>query len=221
MNFFNYDGSFFNILNRLTDLVILNVLWLVCCIPIVTAGASTTAMLYVTMKMVNDEDAYITRNFFKSFKENFRQSTTIWLIMLVLGCIIVGDYFILPNMMISDTLYSIAFAIFCLVSLLYGMILIYLFPLQAKLENKIKHTFKNALLLSIRHLPTSILLLVIMAVTVVAMYWTATVLPQLFFIWIVIGFSAIAYGCSFLYCRIFNLYIKKESKDQLEEGENL
>lgn len=219
MNFFNYDGPFFNVLNRLADLVILNVLWLLCCIPIVTIGASTTAMLYVTMKMVDDEDAYIAKNFFKSFKENFRQSTIIWLIMLVIGVMLVGDYFILPNMQISDALYSIAFSLFCLSALVYGMILMFLFPLQARLKNKIKHTFKNAILLSIRHLPTSILLLAIMVATLIAIYWTSSVIPQLFFVWILIAFSAIAYGCSFLYSRIFNLYITKNVEEQEQEKE--
>lgn len=218
MNFFNYEGPFFNVINRLADLVILNVLWLLCCLPIVTIGASTTAMFYVTMKIVNDEDAYIAKNFFKSFKENFRQSTIIWLIMLVIGIILIGDYYILPNMQLSDTLYNIAFSLFCLSALVYGMILMFLFPLQAKFKNKIKHTFKNAILLSIRHLPTSILLLAILILTLAAVFWSSSVIPQLFFVWILIAFSAIAFGCSFLYCRIFNMYITK-NVEELEEVE--
>ena len=77
-SFFNYEGPFFNVLNRLSDLVILNVLWFICCLPIVTIGASTTALYYVTIKIVNDEDAYVAKNFFKSFRQNFLQSTVIW-----------------------------------------------------------------------------------------------------------------------------------------------
>lgn len=216
MNLFNYEGPFFNTLNRLADLVILNVLWLLCCLPIITAGASTTALMYVTMKMANDEDASIAKNFFKSFRENFRQSTIIWLIMLVIGAVLVSDYFIMPIMNLSDSMYSIMFGLFCLMALVYLMILVYLFPLQAKLENKVKDTFKNAVLLSIRHLPTSLLLVAVVIMIPVAMFWMGITIPNLYFIWVVIAYSAIAYGCAFLYNRIFNIYIKKP--EQAQEG---
>lgn len=216
MNFFNYEGPFFNTLNRLADLVILNVLWLICCIPIVTAGASTTALMYVTMKMANDEDATIAKNFFKSFRENFRQSTIMWLIMLVIGAILVADYFIMPIMNLSESMYSIMFGLFCLMALVYLMVLVYLFPLQAKLENKIKDTFKNAILLSIRHLPTSILLVAVVIMIPLVMFWMGITIPNLYFIWVVIAYAAIAYGCAFLYNRIFNIYIKKP--EQTQEG---
>ena len=68
--FFNMDNKFFAFMGRIADLCILNIICLVCCIPIVTAGASITAMYYVTLKMVRNEEAYIVRSFFKSFKDN-------------------------------------------------------------------------------------------------------------------------------------------------------
>ena len=70
--FFNMDNKFFTFMGRIADLCILNIICLVCCIPIVTAGASITAMYYVTLKMVRNEEAYIVRSFFKSFKDNFK-----------------------------------------------------------------------------------------------------------------------------------------------------
>ena len=72
-SFFDLDNPFIQFLNRLTDVVILNVICLICCIPIVTIGTSITALNYVTMKMARNEEGYIVRDFFKSFRENFRQ----------------------------------------------------------------------------------------------------------------------------------------------------
>ncbi len=206
-SFFSYEGPFFNVLNRLSDLVILNVLWFICCLPIVTIGASTTALYYVTIKIVNDEDAYIAKNFFKSFRQNFLQSTIIWIIMALFGSMIVWDFFLLPNAISPDSsLYTGAFSILCFVSFLTLLVLVWVFPLQARLENKIRHTFKNAFLLGFRHLPTTLLLIAIL----IACVWIASTILVLSFIWVMIATSSVVYGCSFLVDRIFKLYIKPE-----------
>ena len=85
---FNYDNPVWRFIGKLGDLIILNILWMITSIPIVTIGASITALYYVTLKLVRDEDGYTIKSFFKSFKENFKQSTIIWLIMLVIGLLL-------------------------------------------------------------------------------------------------------------------------------------
>ena len=79
------DNKFFVFMGRVADLMILNILCIICCIPIITIGASVTAMYYVTLKMTRNEESYIVRSFFKSFKENFKQATVIWLVALADG----------------------------------------------------------------------------------------------------------------------------------------
>ena len=96
--FFNMDNKFFTFMGRIADLCILNIICLVCCIPIVTAGASITAMYYVTLKMVRNEEAYIVRSFFKSFKDNFKQATVINLIMIAVGVVLYLDLNVAKNM---------------------------------------------------------------------------------------------------------------------------
>ena len=86
--FFNMDNKFFVFMGRVADLILLNILCILCCIPIVTAGASITALYYVTLKMARDEESYIIRSFFRSFKQNFKQSTLIWILMLAAGVLI-------------------------------------------------------------------------------------------------------------------------------------
>ena len=88
---FDMNNKFFSFMSEVADLCILNIICVVCCIPVITAGASITAMYYVTLKMVRNEEAYIVRSFFKSFKQNFKQATIINLIMLLIGLILYVD----------------------------------------------------------------------------------------------------------------------------------
>mgnify|MGYP002554189598 CR=1 FL=1 len=78
---FNYDNRFWRFMGKLWDALVLNILWVVCCIPLVTVGAATTAVYYVALKLARDEEGYVISSFFKSFKENFRQATALWLVL--------------------------------------------------------------------------------------------------------------------------------------------
>ena len=82
MSFFSLDSKFSQIMGRVFDLMMLNIIFLIMCIPIVTIGANFTAMYYVTLKMIKNEETYIFRTYWKSFRENFKQATAIWLILL-------------------------------------------------------------------------------------------------------------------------------------------
>ena len=96
--FFNMDNKFFTVMGRVADLIMLNVVFLICCLPIVTIGASLTALHYVTLKMARNEESYIIKSFFKSFKQNFKQATIINLIMLAVGAVLYLDLNIVSNL---------------------------------------------------------------------------------------------------------------------------
>ena len=145
-------------MGKVADLIILNLICVLCCLPIVTIGPSLTALHYVTMKMVRNEESYIVKNFFKSFKENFKQATIINLIMLVVGIMLFLDINIVKRM--SGKLYSGLFVVFIAFLLLYMLVFLYIYPVLAKFYNTIKHTFINAFLMSIRHLPYTFVMLV-------------------------------------------------------------
>ena len=115
--FFSMDNKFFTFMNKVADLCILNIICLVCCIPIVTAGASITAMYYVTLKMVRNEEAYIVRSFFKSFKDNFKQATIINLIMIAVGAVLYLDLNVAKNMPGSaGQIFHVIFMAFVIIS---------------------------------------------------------------------------------------------------------
>ena len=97
-NLLNLDSPLMIFFSNLTDILILNVLCLLCCLPIVTIGPAITAMHYVTLKMARDEEGYVLKSFLKSFKENFKQSVIAWLGFLAVSIVFFVDYRLLKGM---------------------------------------------------------------------------------------------------------------------------
>lgn len=145
--FFNYDNPVWRFIGKLGDLVLLNLLWLVCCIPVFTAGAATTAVYYVTLKLVRDEDDSTIKSFFRSFIQNFKQATAIWLLILLAGSLVAFDlWFIMGGAAagMSGTLKTMLTAVFGGMTLILLFITTYVFPLQARFYNTVKRTLFNA-----------------------------------------------------------------------------
>ncbi|HIT90331.1 MAG TPA: DUF624 domain-containing protein [Candidatus Merdenecus merdavium] len=211
--FFNMDSKFFTFMTRVADLMLLNIVWILCCIPIVTIGAATTAMHYVTLKMVKNEEAYIVKSFFRSFKENFKQSTIIWLIMLALGIIFGADLAIMKYMT-TGIISILKYFIFALL-LIYLFVLIYVFPLQSKFVNTIKNTMKNALLMSIRHLPWTVLILIITFGPTLLMQFIPTLFTYGILVFFLVGFSLTAFINSFIFSKIFDQYVPEETDEEV------
>ena len=207
---FNFEGPVFSSLSRLADLFWLNLLFIVCCIPIVTIGAATTALYYVTLKMVKDEEGYITKSFFRSFKRNFAQATVIWALFLFVATILLFDFRIAGG---ADGMMSnvVVVAVFVMV-IIAAMVLTYVFPILSRFDNSVMNTVKNAFLISIRHLPYTILMIVIAIVPVVLIWFFPALL-----ILVLIMFSAVAYINSKFLSKIFVLYMPKEDP-AAEEG---
>ena len=95
---FSLDNPFFRFMGRVGDVMLLDLLWIIFSLPIVTIGASTTAMNYVMLKMVRDEEGYIWPSFWKSFKLNFKQATGMWMILLFGGMIFGLDLYFFYNL---------------------------------------------------------------------------------------------------------------------------
>lgn len=198
-------------MGRVADLIILNLLCILCCIPIVTAGASVTAMFYVTLKMVRNEESYIVKSFFKSFKQNFKQATIIHLIMLATALLLFLDIRIVNQL--EGTVGQVLHVIFIAFLMLYLMLFLYIYPILSKFYNSIKNTFVNAFLMAIRHLPYTILMLVISAVPVAILFIpNATVFSSVLMLFILLGFATVAYCNSYFFVKIFDNYIPKEEE---------
>ena len=204
-NFFSTDNILFRILGRIVDIFLLNLFWLICSIPIVTIGASTTALYYTAMKAIKLEEGYIAKRFFKSFKENFKQSTLLWLVCLLAGGVFGFD--LLFSIAGKDQFYGKPFMfIFTIIVCLYVFTMIYVFPLQAKFKNSIKGTLKNAFLLSIKNFPWTLLMVLIIALIVFLLFAS----PIFGVLMILMGMGSFAYLTAFIFMHIFKPFLPKE-----------
>ena len=201
---FDIDSPIMRFLTKMADLMILNLLVLLCCIPIITIGAAFTAMHYVLLKMVRGEEGYVVKSFFKSFKQNFKQSTIIWLIALVLIAIFVGDWFIFryATFEFPQILQVLLLALVVIVC----MILCYVFPVLSRFENTVFNTIKNSFLMAILSLPKTVLMIVMYVLPVVLLYFIPQITPLVF----CFGFTAPAYVSAMLYSGTFGKFEPQE-----------
>jgi len=157
MKFFSYESKFSQLLLKLCYSCYLNLLWLLCSLPIVTLGASTTALYYASLKIIRDEDAHVGTLFFRSFRENFRQSTVLWLILLAVGLFLAGDGYILYHLRQSTAgaaavLWTLVLAVVIAAAVIYVIVLLHIFPLVASVKNTNAAMLKNAFLIGTHYL---------------------------------------------------------------------
>lgn len=211
------DNPILQGIGKIADFVILNLLWLVCSLPIITIGASTTALYSVTLKLVKNEEGYIAKGFLKAFKENFKQSTLMWLLFMLLGFILIVDFSSLKLMPANFG------AFLRVLFLVMGGTLIgtatYAFSLQARFENTIRNTLKNALILVFAKLPYTLLILLLTVGPVFATILTPRTLMVGILIWIFVGVTLVAYLNSFLLRRVFAKLEEAKAEPQESEAE--
>ncbi len=193
--FVNPDAPVMQFITKITNSVYLNILWFICCLPVFTAGASTTALFYVTLKIAANEEGNLTKAFFHSFKENFKQATKIWLVLLAAGIAMAFDGYIFYHMRFENIFWTIGTAIFLVALAAYAIVLMYIFPLLARFDNTIFAMFKNSVIIGMRFL----LCTAIMA----AIYFImAFVVINIFTPAIIFGEGLCALLCSFLLSNI-------------------
>lgn len=166
MKFLSYDSKFSQVMIRVCYACWLNLIWFVCSIPIVTVGASTTALYYVMLKLARGEEGNVTSMFFRSFKENFKQATVLWLIMLAAGIFLGLDGYILVNLRRTAAgplavFWTILLAVVIAAAVFYVIVLIYLFPLVASVRNTNWAMLKNSFLIGAHYLFCTILVFAI------------------------------------------------------------
>lgn len=163
MKFLNYDSKFSRVMIKLCYACFLNLLWIVCSLPIFTIGASTTALYYACLKIVREEGFDAGRMFFHSFKQNFKQATVIWLILLAFGIFLGADGYILYHLRANSTgaaavMWTLLIAVIIAAAVIYVIVLLYIFPLLASVENTTAAMFKNAFLIGTHYLFSTILM---------------------------------------------------------------
>lgn len=205
---FRMDSPLMRFLTKIADLMVLNILFCITSIPLITIGASWTALYSVTLKMVRDEEGSVSRSYFRSFRQNFRQATLLWLGVLVVLTLLVLDIRVL-NSMAGGTAPGLLRVGVEILALLGIMVLQYLFPSLARFEASLADTLKNACMMALAHLPKTAL----MTAAAVGAVWITlinnTTIAVGLMVWPLIGFSLMAFGNSGILRKIFDNYVPK------------
>jgi uncharacterized membrane protein YesL len=210
--FLQMDSPFMRFLSVLADLMILNFLTILCCIPVVTAGASFTAMHYVLTKMVRNEEGYIAKSFFHAFKQNLGQGIFIWIGMIGVTAALVMDFLILKSTpgQFSEVLVILLYA----AAIVVYLISLYVFPVLSRYHNTIRGTLKMAFsmfafgMITLRTVANGLLFLVPVAVLWIGGWNSIPILA-------VFCFSLPGYLRAALYNGLFKKY--ETSPEELEE----
>lgn len=206
MKFLGYDSPIMSFLSKVADLFVLNVLTLIFSIPLVTIGAATTAAHFAALK-IHREEGHVFRNFWKSFKENLKQSTGIWLIFVAYSFLAITSFNIASQMggKMGAIVQGVVMGTLIITAFLYAWVI----PLQSKFFNPIRATLKNAFYMSFKYILRTVLIVILNAVPVGALFLIFFVLQlRGFGIWLLCGVSVPIYWCALLYDKIF---------EQLEE----
>lgn len=205
--FLGNDSLFGRIFGTLGDIITVNLLFIICSIPIITFGASFTSMYYALLCSVKYGDSSLSRDFFSSFRQNFRQSTLSWGIAVVFIVVFSADI----GMFGPNGIYPIVLVYYLILVLavIVTITAMFVFPVIAAFQNTLKNLWIQAFFMAAKNLPFA---LAILALNVIPLYVSLTTpSPQLFgtalFIWIVAGFGLIAWINTFLFYRIFRPYL--------------
>lgn len=203
---FGADGWVYRILNKLVEFILLNAIFLITCIPIFTIGCAVTSLYSTTRNMIKNE-GYLVKGYLKNFKENFKKSTVVWLIMLAILLVLVLDFWILSveGRRGMDWIRTI----FTVILILWYMIYIYVFPLMSKFENTIKNSMKNALIISMTRIAFTIPLFLLNILPVIIWFVGGKVLIYGISIYALLGYSVTAYINTYILEHVFKKYIKE------------
>lgn len=205
--FFSIDSGFYRFMTKLADFGLITIFTIVCSIPIITIGPALTALFYVALKLVRDEEGYIFRSYFKAFKDNFIQGFFAEIVVAVTGWFMYLFMEVVYRWTMAGGGWFLRIVYFLQLGVCVVLIsgVVYLFPLISRFKNKLIFQVKNAILMAVRHIPQTIILLVVDTLLIIC----TVDYPAL---WI-FDVGLIAFANSFVLASVFKLYMPKEESD--------
>ena len=200
---FSPDSKIMQIIGRITDLIVLNILFLLCCLPVFTIGAATTAMYTLCFRMLRQEEGNILKPYFRAFRENFKPATGVFLILSV---ILVPDYLYFDRFFHMNGILHYVSYFFVLIAALAVLTAGFAFPWVSQFRNSASQTLKNALLLSIGNLPRAIAIAVITLLPVILWITNFDLFVKISFLWLALYFAAAAYMNAAILYPVFKPY---------------
>ena len=205
----NYDNKFFTAFDKVINIFCLSLIWLMACIPIFTIGAASSALYYTVNKVIRHGRGYIWKEFWSSFKTNFKQGTIIWLIFLFIGIVMGIDWYILFQFTEAGAAWGKGYVFFIAMLMLEVMLWLYVYPNIARFENTNKEIVKNAAIMAVVNLPKTLILLAILVVICMLVYFFPflMIFMPATFIWLQ----------NLIMEKIFRKYMSQEDQEAEEE----
>ena len=223
---FDLNSPFMRALSRMADLVILSLLWFVCCLPVFTIGPASAAMCFVAMKLAKKEEIRVAPTFFQSFKVNFKQGVILNLIFLVVGAILALDmvYFGSAELGVGTGITLIR-GVFMAMGVWALCIMFYAYPMQAQFYHPIRRTLRNAAILSMQKPVNTVVVFAINMFPAIFVYVSVRVFKDLTLfvrlapLWVLLVPGVLAYLCGKRFVKLFDPYLnpKDEETDESEE----
>jgi len=210
--FFSIEGRFFGGMTRVADFIILDILVMIFSIPIITIGPALSAGYYVALKEVKNQEGYVVKSFIKAFKQNFLQGFIIELITFGAAGLLYFDLSITYKWAHAEQSLFANLLFFVLLGFLVIVfaIVIYIFPMLAKFDNKTIKLIINSMVMAMKHFPQTIIMVIINGYLG---YLTFTYPPFIIFS---IGISL--YITAYIMTRIFNIYTKPKEKEDKSDA---
>lgn len=215
MNLLNENNIIHIALNKIGDVIIANLLFILCSIPLITIGPAFTALYHCMLRTVKGNNNGTTKTFFRAFKENFKQSMIIWIIILFFMVILALNirFLLHTDGEVSKVLFYLTGALVVLLTIIF----LYIFPVIAAFSNSLKNLLKNSILFAFMHFPSTLAIMIISILPMFMTYRDLKLLPLYTCCWFFFGFGLTAYINSFMFYRMFKPYLPSDDDDENEE----
>ena len=200
---FSPDSKFMTVVSRFADLLLLNLVFLLTCLPVFTIGAAVTALYTMCFRLMREEYNGIVKSYFRAFRDNFKSATAVWVILLIAA--VPAAYYLTQVIKMGGILQftGLFFILILFIALMAGS---YAFPWISQFENTVIQALTNALILSVSRLPRTAAILVINLMPVIVWFINADLFIQISFLWIALYFAAAAYMNTGLLWHVFKPY---------------
>ena len=205
---FSHDSAFVQMLSRICDLIILNVLYLLTCLPLFTIGAANAALYAVCFPIIRNRDSHVFKNYFRAFLSNFRQATFAWLLLVVIAA---PAILAMWNFFGMDGAVRYLALVYLTIVLLVVFVGSYCFPLISQFENTTKATLKNALILSLGNLPRTIFVAALNLLPWILLLTVPYLFIEISFLWIALYGSAAACMNAGILWKVFKPFYPEET----------
>lgn len=206
-NLFSFDSSFMQTLSRITNLIFLNLLWLICSLPMITIGPTTTAMYYVIFQYLTNQTDSVIRPFFHSLRDNFRQSLVLWIPLFLLDLLLVVDaLYLFAN---YSGVFHPLWLVFILMMVVCFSLSTYVFPLLARYNTRNIDAIRNSVVLFLIHPIQSVIIILLQTLPWIVLLCARELFARAGILWFMLGFSLPAYWSGKLYIRVFEKNTKE------------